>query len=101
MTVYISGKITGTTDYMERFEAAEKKLVGKGYDAINPAKRNAEFPPGTAWETYMRSCITMLMGADAIYMMRGWRRSAGAVLEHQIATSLGMVIINEGGFYGE
>ena len=31
MRVYISGPITGVSDYMEKFEAAEKELKEKGY----------------------------------------------------------------------
>ena len=39
--IYISGPITGTSDYMERFEKAEKELIENGYSVINPAKVNA------------------------------------------------------------
>lgn len=38
--VYISGKITGTKDYLERFETVEHDLILQGYDVINPAKAN-------------------------------------------------------------
>ena len=30
MKIYISGAITGTDDYMERFAKAEKELTAKG-----------------------------------------------------------------------
>ena len=39
--IYISGPITGTSDYMERFEKAEKELIENGYSVINPAEVNA------------------------------------------------------------
>ena len=42
--IYISGPITGTPDYMERFEKAEKELTENGYSVINPAKVNAMLP---------------------------------------------------------
>ena len=42
--IYISGAVTGTEDYMERFEAAEKKLTEAGYSVINPAKINSFLP---------------------------------------------------------
>ena len=35
--IYISGPITGTSDYMKRFEKAEKELTENGYSVINPA----------------------------------------------------------------
>ena len=42
--IYISGPITGTSDYMKRFEKAEKELTENGYSVINPAKVNAMLP---------------------------------------------------------
>ena len=42
MKIYISGKITGTTDYIKRFERAEKAI--SNYIVINPAKVNAQLP---------------------------------------------------------
>lgn len=95
-TIYISGKITGTDDYMQRFAAAEKKLRLRGFKVINPVKKNAKFPAGTSWETYMRSCIRLLSRCDAIYLLRGWRKSRGAVIEHRLAVDLDMVIMTEG-----
>ena len=50
--IYISGKITGTTDYIQRFERAEKAL--SKYIVINPAKVNAQLPIETTWEEYMQ-----------------------------------------------
>lgn len=93
--VYISGAITGTKDYMERFGAAEKTLKYWGYKPINPAKTNSKLPEDTTWAGYMRASIRLLMKADAIYMIRGWRKSKGAALEHLIAKALGMEIITD------
>jgi hypothetical protein len=38
MKTYISGAITGTTDYMERFEKAEQLLKAQGREVVNPTK---------------------------------------------------------------
>ncbi len=100
--VYISGKITGTSDYMERFSAAEDHLKEMGYKPVNPARLNAFFPDGTALETYMRSSIVrssidMLLDCDAIYLLKDWEESRGARLEKDIAVALNMVIIMETG----
>lgn len=43
----------------------------------------------------MRVCITHLMECDAIYMLKDWKQSRGARLEHFIALKLGMRIIKE------
>ena len=48
--IYISGPITGTSDYMKRFEKAEKELTENGYSVINPAKVNAMLPEDATWE---------------------------------------------------
>ena len=95
--VYVSGAITGTTDYMERFANAEAHLQALGFNVVNPAKENHSFPAGTPWTTYMRASVKLLADCDAIYMLDGWRGSRGAQLEHSVADSLGMVILHDGG----
>ena len=52
--IYISGPITGTSDYMKRFEKAEKELTENGYSVINPAKVNAMLPEDATWEEYIK-----------------------------------------------
>ena len=81
--IYISGKITGTTDYIQRFEMAEKVL--SKYIVINPAKVNAQLPMETTWKEYMQMSMTMLKMCNAIYMLKGWEDSKGAVLEYNYA----------------
>lgn len=92
MHIYISGKVSGTTDFYMRFEEAENYLIKLGYVPINPV-RNA--PYGKEWEYYMRNDIIKLMCCDSIYMLKGWRFSRGARLEHHIAKKLGFKIIYE------
>ena len=52
--IYISGPITGTSDYMKRFEKAEKELTENGYSVINPAKVNAMPVSYTHLDVYKR-----------------------------------------------
>ena len=91
--IYISGKITGTTDYIQRFERAEKTL--SKYIVINPAKVNAQLPTETTWEEYMQMSMTMLRMCNAIYMLNGWEDSKGAVLEYNYALENNYKIIFE------
>lgn len=95
MVIYISGKITGTDDYMERFAAVEKRLKVDGHRVINPVKICSHIQPGSTWEKYMRTCIRALTRADAIYLLRDWRKSPGAKLEYQIALALGMNVLSQ------
>jgi hypothetical protein len=93
--IYISGPITGTKDYMQRFEKAEKELTEKGYSVINPAKVNAMLPQDATWEEYIRVSLTLLSICTGVYMMPGWRESRGAVLEFMQARRNGMQIYED------
>lgn len=92
MFTYISGKITGTKDFYQRFNAAEEKLLRQGYTPINPVKN---VPKGMSWEYYMRQDIIKLLQCDTIYMLKGWRSSRGARLELLIAKKLKFKVIYE------
>ena len=96
MKVYISGPITGTDDYMERFKVAEIFLRGQGHEVVNPAVENSELPTGTSWERYMGESLRMLCECDAIYMMRNWMMSRGARLERSVALQMNKVMMEDG-----
>ena len=93
--IYISGPITGTKDYMQRFEKAEMELTEKGYSVINPAKVNAMLPQDATWEEYIKVSLTLLSICTGVYMMPGWRESRGAVLEFMQARRNGMQIYED------
>ena len=95
MKIYISGAITGTTDYMERFAMAEKELTDKGYSVVNPAKVNAQLPENTSYEEYMKMSFCMLDMCDGIYMLKGWKKSWGANRELGYALAKDMIIMYE------
>ena len=95
MRIYISGAITGTDDYMERFARAEKELMEKGYSVVNPAKVNAQLPEDTSYEEYMKMCFCMLDMCDSIYMLLGWSVSCGANRELGFAMAKDKAIIFE------
>lgn len=97
MRVYISGPITGTTNYMLRFARAEAVLQIQGYDVFNPARVNQGMPKVSTWEDYMKVAEAVLSCCDTIYMLQGWENSRGAVREYHLAMAAGMVVLKEEG----
>jgi len=95
MKVYISGKITGTNDYMKRFEDAEIELQLNGYDVINPALVNSNLPECTTHDEYMKISLCMLDMCDAIYMLDGWNNSKGACIEYGYALGKDKVFLRK------
>ena len=95
MKIYISGAISNTDDYMERFAKAEKELTEKGYSVVNPAKVNAQLPKDTIYEEYMKMCFCMLDICEAIFMIQGWSKSRGSIREYGYAIAKDMIIMYE------
>lgn len=91
--IYISGPITRTDDYMERFTAVEKELTEKGYAVVNPARYNAQLPEETTYKDYMRVSLALLEACSSIYMLNGWQDSKGARLEHAYAEAMGINVM--------
>ena len=88
--VYISGPISGKKDGNQAaFCAAAIKIIEEGSFPINPHDVCYLLPPGSTWTEYMKADIPALCEADEIYMLRGWWRSRGALLEWVIARGLG------------
>lgn len=95
MRVYISGPITGTEDYLERFEKTKASIMAAGAEVINPAALNYVMPKDATHEEYMKMCIPLLDMADVIYMMSGWQQSKGCGIEFEHAYENGISICFE------
>lgn len=96
--IFISGPISNTDDYMERFEKAEINLKGQGYLPINPTKfsqhlLDAEFK----WDEFMDVTIALLKQCRHIYMLPGWENSRGAIMEYRYAIEHKLIVISEKG----
>ena len=92
--VYIAGKISGTKDYMGKFEAAERFLVACNYVPINPAKVLSELPEkDMEHEDYMHICFAIIDICDAVWFMDGWKESKGATQEFYYAASKNKILL--------
>ena len=104
--IYIAGPMSGIPDLnFPAFHAKAAELRAAGYVVINPAEINggadelvacASMTPEELqahWQKCMRKDITELCTCDGIAMLDGWTRSKGATLEHHVARSLGLLVI--------
>jgi len=91
MKVYLSGPISDSPKATEHFKKAEEYVSDWAEEVINPISLGT----GRDWVMVMREAIILLMGADAVYMLRGWRSSKGASLERLLAQKLEMHVFYE------
>lgn len=97
MRVYLSGAITGTDDFMERFREAEDRLANEGMSVMNPAHAVSYMPEDTEYEEYMKLSFCLLDMCEGIYMMDGWEKSCGANREYGYALAAGKTVMFEKG----
>jgi len=94
MIVYIAGRISGDDKARWKFEDAEMLLAEQGHTPISPI-RLADAYPDLAYEQYMMIDFALVEMADAVYLLKDWRNSPGAVREHKHAKAIGKKIIEE------
>lgn len=91
-SVYIAGPMTGYVMHnFPAFEAARCELRLRGFNAMYSGQDIKDF--SKPWEFYMRIALSMLLECEYISMLPGWENSRGATIEHQIAMTLKMPII--------
>ena len=88
--IYISGQITGNPLYKVQFAAAARIIKFAGFEPVNPAE--LELSKDATWTDYMRRDLKLLCDCDSIYMLKNWKKSKGAKLEHEVAKSLGLSV---------
>lgn len=101
--IYVAGKYRGKTDY-EKTEniwhavRVSVRLWELGWVAICPHANTAHFdcysnlPP----QTYLNGDLEILKRCDAIFMLKGFRQSIGAMEEYKLAQKLNLEIFYEG-----
>ena len=90
--IYISGPMTGMPELnFPAFHAEAARLTALGYEVVNPAELNPD--PETGWHECMRNDLAALLTCDALALMDGWQKSAGAHLEMHVAHRVGIEIV--------
>lgn len=106
-SVYIAGPMSGIPEFnFPAFHAAEDWLRRfEGFEIVfNPAKKDEEYDldpeacktgdhvlvqeKGFNFKEAYLWDVQKVIEADAIYMLRGWERSPGAIGEHAVAVAL-------------
>ena len=91
--IYISGPISGVSNYKARFAVAAQEIRAKGYEAINPCDLDAILnPQTTSWQQFMLADMGLLRACDAVCLIEGWETSRGSRMELREAQRLGMTI---------
>lgn len=87
--IFVCGPMSGLPDLnYPAFNAAADRLRGLGHHVENPAENPQ--PACGSWKGYMRLSIAQLVTCDTVYLLPGYTMSKGAMLEVDIAMSLGM-----------
>lgn len=94
--VYISGPISGTKDFHDRFNKAERELKRLGFNVINPVSVFYSLPDWFSYEDIMTVDFALLRTCDTIYMLKNWKLSEGATRELEIAIGNGFKIMEQG-----
>lgn len=91
--VYLSGPITGVSDYKDKFKRTQRELWQQGFAwVVNPAEIIQHYPRGMSYEQIMSQCYSMMSMCDTILLLPGWRASEGCRREEAYARAHGMKI---------
>ncbi len=91
MKYYLSGPMTGYPDFnVPAFNAAATHLRKQGLSIVNPADLDLVNPVGSDWFALLRRDLKYLLDCDAVILLEGWEKSAGARLEVAVARNLQM-----------
>ena len=88
--IYISGKMSGDPDYVQKFLNAEYQLTKAEYKTMNPTR----FISSSAnWNRAMRVAIYLMMKCDGVALLPDWKQSKGAKIEERLARDIGMPVM--------
>jgi hypothetical protein len=101
-TIYIAGPMSGLPEFNHpAFYEAEARLAfaHKGARIINPARNDIGSREGMTddeiCQAFMRILVKQIAESDMIFMLEGWEKSRVAVIEHDLAVGLNLIIRDE------
>lgn len=94
-SVYIAGPMTSIPKFnFPAFQAAAEDLRAMGLGVRYTAKGNPPTPAkALPWDHYLRDALRVMLDADAVVVLPGWRESKGARLEVHVALELGVPVV--------
>ena len=88
--VFIAGPMTGYHNFnRSEFNTEAGILEERGFTVLNPAI----LPDGLLHDQYLQITLAMLEQADAVFLLNGWEKSAGATREFDRADELGLLLL--------
>lgn len=91
--------MTGYPEYnYPAFNAVAALLRGRGHEVFNPAEYGAaqlETGEFDARKSFAAYCRYICEDADAIYLLRGWEKSEGALAEYYLALNCDLTIFKQ------
>lgn len=109
MRVYIAGPMEGHDHYnFPAFDAAKEHVNSLGHIGVCPSSIDRAVwgfdgtfvhtnLPGMTRKTVLGIDFQIIPTCDAIYLLKGWERSGGAIAEYAYAKTLGLKIFFEEG----
>jgi hypothetical protein len=83
--------MTGYENFNRESFNKSSKMLSLTHNVLNPAM----LPSGLTQLQYMSICQPMVLASDEIYMLKGWRKSEGAVAELALAKKIKLEVMFE------
>lgn len=98
--IYVAGKYRAKSEWelvnnIRHAEEVSLDLWRSGWVVITPHKNTQNFQGALPDSVWLNGCLEILKRCDAIFMMKGFRQSLGAMEEYKLAEEMGIPIYYE------